>query len=172
MGDWPVFRGGRGLTRAWRVAKSRTTGSRWWGKRDSPDGQCRGGCEDAGWLVGWMTVTSGSGGIGMVVARCGFSGIMLLVFPTSFRPDFPPSRVNRILAKTIIHLSFFHSFWAFLAPFSLVWIFDRSIVRVGSLYVSLSYLRFSVRFPQPVPYIHERKESPKSFEIRKGTYSW
>ena len=97
---------------------------------------------------------------------------MLLVSPLLPAKFLSLPRVNRILAKTIIHLSFFHSFLAFLAPFSLVWIFDRSIVRVGPLYALLSYFRFPVRCPQPVPYIHERKESPKSFKIRKGTYSW
>ena len=52
------------------------------GKRDPPDGQCRGACEHAAWLVGWLVAwTAVTPGSGDPVARCGFSGIMLLVSP-------------------------------------------------------------------------------------------
>ena len=142
------------------------------GARETPRMVSAGGVVKTlgGWMVGWLTVTPGSGGI--LLRGAAFLVIMLLVSPLLPAKFSHLPRVNRILAKTIIHLSFFHSFWAFLAPFFARLDFWPLHFRVGSLYVSLSYFRFPVRFPQPVPYIHERKESPKSFEIRKGTYSW
>ena len=77
-------------------------------------------------------------------------------------------RVNRILAKTIIHLSFFHSFLALLGLFFAVLDFWPLLVRLGSLYVSLSYFGFSGRFPQPVPYIYERKKSLSHLRYEKA----
>ena len=65
-----------------------------------------------GWLV------DGHAGVwGDSVARCGFSGIMLLVFPLLPAKFLSLPRVNRILAKTIIHLSFFHSLFGLFGPF-------------------------------------------------------
>ena len=46
-GHWPL---GCVLPGAWRVSKSQATGGRRWGKRDPPDGQCRGVVNR---LVGW-----------------------------------------------------------------------------------------------------------------------
>ena len=76
------------------------------GKRDPPDGLVPGGYE----------LDPGHAGVGEFCCATRFSGILRLV-STSFRPNFPPSRVNRNLAKIPIHLSFFHSFWPFSASF-------------------------------------------------------
>ena len=152
---------------AWRVSKPQATGGRRWGKRDPPDGQCR-------WVVntlgGWLSGPRSRRGLGDPVARCGFSGIILLV-STSFRPDFPPSRVNRNVAEIAIQPSFFHSFWPIFRLFFGRLDFDCSPFPFGPLCALLACFRFFIWFPQPIPYIRERNENKKPFEIRKGTCS-
>ena len=90
------------LPGAWRVSKPQSGG----GARETPRTVSAGGL----WL------DPGHAGVGEFCCATRFSGILRLV-STSFRPNFPPSRVNRNLAEIFTHLSFFHSFWPFSASF-------------------------------------------------------
>ena len=110
---------------AWGVESFEATGhgGRRWGKRDPR-------MVSAGGL--WLDL--GHAGVGEFCCATRFSGILRLV-STSFRPDFPPSRVNRNLAEIFIQPSFFHSFWPFSASFLAAWIFGCSL----SVWVSLRF---------------------------------